>query len=42
MYMNLFGKDNFWKNMIVVITKIIYDSDYEDTAEWIEEMEHYK
>ena len=41
--MNLFGKDNFWKNMIAVITKITYNpDDYEDTAEWIEGMEYYK
>ena len=39
MYMNLLGKDIIWKNMIVVITKIMYISDYEDTSEWIEEME---
>ena len=39
MYINLFGKDNFLKNMIVVITKITYYFQYVDTSEWIKEME---
>ena len=42
MYMNLFGKGNIWKNMIVVITKLSYCADYESNGEWIDEMDEWK
>ena len=32
-----------WNSIIVVITKVIYNSDeYDDIGEWIDEMESYK
>ena len=31
-----------WSNMIAVITKISYTSDFEDISEWVETMESFK
>ena len=34
---------NMWKNIIVVITKVTYDSDeHDDIGDWIDEMETFK
>ena len=35
--------NNMWKNIIVVITKVTYDSDeHDDIGDWIDEMETFK
>ena len=37
-YVNLFGMGkDIWKNTIVVITKVGWNSDFDDIGEWIEE-----
>ena len=42
-YRNLLNNEaKVWNNMVAVITKVSWNSDYEEVEEWQEEMDQYK